>query len=56
MNYVWTFFLAGCNINRPTYAYLLDAGPWEKKTMRRPEGSYDEELLPFIDAKFTKAK
>ncbi|KAF3207750.1 hypothetical protein TWF106_009383 [Orbilia oligospora] len=55
-NMVWPFLMAGCELCRPTEAYLYGAGEWEVKDLQYPEGISGNEFITFIQGKLIKAK
>ncbi|KAK6538214.1 hypothetical protein TWF694_011095 [Orbilia ellipsospora] len=55
-NTVWPFLMAGCNIQRPTEAYLYGAGDWEEKDLKAAEGFTGDEFITFTHGKLVKAK
>ncbi|KAK6516331.1 hypothetical protein TWF506_006240 [Arthrobotrys conoides] len=55
-NMVWPFLMAGCELCRPTEAYLYGAGEWEVKDLQYPEGISGNEFITFTQGKLIKAK
>ncbi|KAF3916816.1 hypothetical protein ABW20_dc0109008 [Dactylellina cionopaga] len=55
-NKIWPFLMAGCNIQRPTEAYLYGAGEWAEKDLKPAEGFNGNEFITFTYGKLVKAK
>ncbi|KAK6509047.1 hypothetical protein TWF481_003812 [Arthrobotrys musiformis] len=55
-NKIWPFLMAGCNLCRPTEAYLYGAGEWEVKDLQHPEGVSGHEFITFTQGRLIKAK
>lgn len=55
-NTVWPFLMAGCDLCRPTEAYLYGAGEWDVKELKHPEGTSGNEFITFTHGKLIKAK
>ncbi|RVD81088.1 uncharacterized protein DFL_008965 [Arthrobotrys flagrans] len=55
-NVVWPFLMAGCDLCRPTEAYLYGAGEWEVKDLKHPEGTGGYEFITSTQGRLIKAK
>ncbi|KAK6536053.1 hypothetical protein TWF281_000299 [Arthrobotrys megalospora] len=55
-NNVWPFLMAGCELCRPTEAYLYGAGEWDVKELQHPEGTGGYEFITFTQGRLVKAK
>ncbi|KAK6362841.1 hypothetical protein TWF730_000294 [Orbilia blumenaviensis] len=55
-NTVWPFLMAGCNLCRPTEAYLYGAGEWEVTELGHPEGTGGHEFITFTQGRLIKKK
>ncbi|KAJ6259909.1 hypothetical protein Dda_5553 [Drechslerella dactyloides] len=56
VNTFWPFLMAGCNVQRPTEAYLYGAGDWDIKDLKPAEGYHGNELISFTQGRLVKAK
>lgn len=54
LDLIWPHFLNGCELCRPTDAWLLEVGPWKEKDLKwlAGEGSYN--TIPSIVGSLTK--
>ncbi|EPS39336.1 hypothetical protein H072_6865 [Dactylellina haptotyla CBS 200.50] len=55
-NIIWPFLMGGCELQRPTEAYLYGAGDWEVKDLKPAEGFNGSEFITFTHGKLVKAK
>ncbi|KAF3940157.1 hypothetical protein ABW19_dt0201829 [Dactylella cylindrospora] len=56
VNTFWPFLMAGCNLQRPTEAYLYEAGEWEEKNLAPAEGFLGIEFITFTQGRLVKKK
>ena len=54
LDIVWPHFLNGCELCRPTDAWLLDAGPWKKVDLAPLKGEGPYHTIPSILGSLTK--
>lgn len=54
LNLVWPHFLSGCELCRPTDAWLFRAGPWKETDLHPLPGEGPYNTIPFILGSLTK--